>query len=234
MKVMYEDNNIIVIYKPAGVATQSANIASKDCVSLIKEYLKQSQPGNSKGEPYVGIVHRLDQPVSGILVFAKNSKAAAELSRQVGGVGMNKVYRAVVEGVMPQDGEVELKNNIYKDGKEKKAVIVNEGSKNAKLPAGAKLQEAILRYRVEAVREEDNMTNLTVVLQTGRFHQIRAQLANLGHPIAGDRKYGSKVQCPNDFAEEGATAKGAIALEACELTFVHPTTGKQMKFSVAD
>lgn len=231
MKIIYEDESIIVIYKPAGIASQTANVASKDCVSLIKEHLRKSG-GQQKAEPYVGVVHRLDQPVSGLLVFAKNANAAAKLSAHVGGAGMNKIYRAVVEGVISEESRSELKNKMYKDAKEKKAIIVQSESSDSKLPAGAKLQDAILYYKVINVDTKVNQTELEIELKTGRFHQIRAQLSGIGHPIAGDRKYGSTCVCPGDFNEEAKTSKGIIALEACKLTFTHPKTGKIMNFSL--
>jgi len=229
MEILYEDNSIIVIYKPANIATQSANVASKDCVSLIKEHLRRNS--SVKGEPYVGVIHRLDQPVSGILVFAKDSKAAAKLSAQVGGTQMNKIYRAVVEGILPVGGETELTNMLYKDSKEKKAVIVDT-SNDKRIPMDAKLQKAVLSYHVESIDDKSNTSNVLVTLQTGRFHQIRAQLSHLGHPIAGDKKYGSKIICPDDFDQKNSNSGAAIALMASHLEFIHPVTGKIMKYSI--
>lgn len=231
MNVIFEDESIIVIYKPSGLATQTSNIASKDCVSMIKEHLRKNNP-NIKTEPYVGIVHRLDQPVSGILVFAKNQNSAAKLSAQVGGVGMNKVYRATVEGILEADANVELRNVLYKDATEKRAVVVDNNKESVKTPKGVKLQEAILTYSVNAINIDSNTSDISIVLQTGRFHQIRAQLSHIGHPIAGDRKYGSTIPCPSDFAKGENNTRGAIALEANSLSFSHPKTGKRMEFTL--
>lgn len=231
MKILYEDNSIIVINKPAGTATQSANIASKDCVSLIKQHLKKENP-NIKGEPYVGVIHRLDQPVSGILVFAKDSKSAAKLSAQVGGTQMNKIYNALVDGIFPVNEERTLTNMIYKDSKEKKACIVDDKADSNKLPKDVKVQKAILSYKVESADVERNTSFLKITLKTGRFHQIRAQLSHLGHPIAGDKKYGSEILCPSDFDINNTNPKAAIALMACSLEFMHPLTGKIMKFDI--
>ena len=145
---------------------------------------------------------------------------------------MNKIYRAVVEGVISEESRLELKNKMYKDAKEKKAIIVQSEDAGNKLPVGAKLQEAILYYKVKKADAKANLTELEVELKTGRFHQIRAQLSGIGHPIAGDRKYGSTCACPGDFNEEARISKGIIALEACKLTFTHPKTGKIMNFSL--
>lgn len=215
MEILYEDNEIIVINKPAGVATQSANISQKDCVSLIKEHLKKTSPGK-KGDPYVGIIHRLDQPVSGILVFAKNQKSAAELSKQVQTDIMNKRYSAKVEGLLETVENRELKNYIYKDPKQNKAIIPGDKSSNGNI----KVQEAVLIYSTEG--NSDGNSNVGITLKTGRFHQIRAQFAALGHPILGDTKYGA-VQ---------SYKKGQIALCARELTFVHPVKKEKMHFEL--
>lgn len=218
LEILYEDKSIIVINKPAGLATQSANVSQRDCVSLIKEHLRRNN-SSVKGELYVGVIHRLDQPVSGILVFAKNQKAAASLSKQVQSDFMNKQYKAVVEGklwVAEKNREkCCLKNLMYKNSKDSKAVVIN---KKEDAPKGVKVSEGILEYSVEEYRESEDETVLNIKLITGRFHQIRAQLSNIGHPILGDRKYGST----RDY-------KG-IALSAIKLEFVHPDTGEKKLF----
>ena len=211
INILYEDRSIIIAEKEAGLATQSADASSDDCASLIKKHLKES--GQSAGkEPYLGIVHRLDQPVAGILVFAKTRQAAAELSRQTQNGLMNKHYRAVVEGVVDAPDEKELRDSLYKDSRAGRAVIADTA------PAGHKLQEAVLRYRTEKILETENKTILSITLVTGRFHQIRAQLSNMGHPIAGDRKYGAVSSYP----------KG-IALVADRLEFIHPLSGEKVE-----
>ena len=215
LNILFEDNSIIVINKPAGLATQSANISQRDCVSLLKEHLKRENP-DKKGEPYVGVIHRLDQPVSGILVFAKNPKSAALLSKQVQSDFMNKHYNAVVEGQV-SEGKLSLNSLLYKDSKNSKAIVVNE-RENA--PQGVKIQEAKLEYSVISYNTEENTTLVDIHLITGRFHQIRAQFASIGHPIVGDKKYGSTKIC-----------KG-IALEAISLDFVHPETREKMSFTI--
>jgi len=214
INILYEDNSILIIKKPAGLATQSANIRQPDCVSLLKDHLKRTDSG-SNAEPYVGVIHRLDQPVAGILVFAKNKRAAAALSSQVQSTLMNKHYSALVEGVVDVTEETVLTNLMYKDGKISKAVIVDDTDRNV---PGVKIQEATLKYRTEHIFESENRTRLSIDLITGRFHQIRAQLSNIGHPIVGDRKYGAVT-----------TYSSGIALIADKLEFVHPDTGEKVE-----
>ncbi len=214
INILYEDNSIIVVEKPAGVATQSADVRQSDCVSYIKEHLKKNNPGNRE-EPYVGVIHRLDQPVAGLLVFAKTKKAAASLSEQVRSDIMNKHYLAMVEGIIDAPEDTELINYMYKDPQTSKAVITDEKSK------APKLQEARLIYHTDRIIESRNCTILSVKLITGRFHQIRAQLSHIGHPITGDKKYGAKTPY-----EQG------IALVADRLEFVHPDSGEKVEKSV--
>ncbi|MCR5686659.1 MAG: RluA family pseudouridine synthase [Lachnospiraceae bacterium] len=214
IKIIYEDNSIIIVQKDAGLATQSANPAQPDCVSLIKEHLRKSDPGITK-EPYLGIVHRLDQPVAGILVFAKGRRSAAELSRQAGDGIMNKHYLAAVSGIVDCPEETLLTDSMYKDPKCSRAVITDSRD------GEHKVREAKLLYRTEKILPDRNITILSISLITGRFHQIRAQLAHMGHPIIGDRKYGSDVPY----------TKG-IALAADRLEFIHPLSGAKVEKSV--
>ena len=211
IKVIYEDNSIIIIEKSAGLAAQSANVLQPDCVSLIKDHLKRSEP-DIKKEPYVGVVHRLDQPVAGILVFAKNRESAANLSRQIRDGLMNKHYRAVVEGIIASTEETMLTDMMYKDAKAGKAIICDTGRDNVKL------RECRLKFRKEREIPQKNMTVLSIDLLTGRFHQIRAQLAHMGHPIVGDAKYGAVTKYPS-----------GIALVADRLEFIHPVTGEKVE-----
>lgn len=228
-EIIYEDNSIIVIKKPAGMATQTGNISQKDCVTFLKGYLSKS--GSNGKEPYVGIVHRLDQPVAGILVFAKTPKACANLSKQVQSDMMNKCYTALVEGKMDLSKSSELINYMYKDSGQNKSIVLKENVDTDK-HNGMKIQKAVLNYTVEKVSLDGGCSQLSIRLVTGRFHQIRAQLSNLGHPILGDKKYGSKEECPVDFlVDKGMKShRGAIALAANELCLIHPDTGKRMEF----
>lgn len=220
LNILFEDESIIVIDKQRGLATQSAKSYEKDAVSLIKEHLRKENP-SVKVEPYVGVVHRLDQPVSGILVFAKNQKAAAMLSKQAAGDVMNKHYMAIVEGILEDEKEVELVNNIYKDPKTKMAVITDDFLQKETVAGDFQPKKAVLTYRVVSVNRDENTTKLEISLKTGRFHQIRAQLTHLGHPIIGDKKYGSSYNFP-----------GGIALTAFKLEFVHPISKKSMQYTV--
>lgn len=214
IRFLYEDKSIIVVEKPAGIATQTSDVTKPDCVSLIKEHISTNDPGTPK-EPYLGVIHRLDQPVAGILVFAKNKKAAASLSEQVRGTVMNKHYTALVEGVVDAPEDIRLTDMMYKDGRNRRAVIVDDSGKT---PPGKVILEASLTYHTYKILKEKNMTILSIKLETGRFHQIRAQFSNIGHPIVGDRKYGAKTSYPT-----------GIALIAYRLEFRHPDTGEKVE-----
>lgn len=216
-RILYEDNDVIVCHKPAGIATQTARVGQADMVSEISNYLKTIHP-EWKSPPYVGVVHRLDQPVEGILVFARNKTAAADLSRQAAGSGMKKEYLAVVCGAhFPRTGE--LKDYLLKDGKTNTSRVVPPEIRGAK--------EARLSY--EVLSEGSSGTALVrILLDTGRHHQIRVQMANAGMPLLGDHKYAGEA------ALKISAGRGVrdIALCAYQLTFTHPKTGKRMAFEV--
>lgn len=204
--ILFEDKEIIVCHKPSGIATQSARIGTQDMVSLLKNHLAGSRP------PYLAVIHRLDQPVEGLLVFAKTPKAAKALSGQLTTSGFGKYYRAVVKGI-PDPAEGVLENYIKKDGKTNSSKICAPGTPGAKF--------ARLWYRTEKVSGSPDQpeTLLNIHLDTGRHHQIRVQLANIGCPIIGDRKYGN-------------TPARALRLCAYRLEFRHPVTGKEMHFEL--
>lgn len=211
MKVIYEDNSILVVDKPSGIAVQTANISVKSLETECRKYRK------SKGEkPEIYVVHRLDQPVSGIILFAKTKEAAAALSKDMKDENLLKDYRATVY----TQGEIKEKNKlvnyIMKDSKSSKAVICDKESKEAK--------KAELDY--EVISRDGVEVNVVVHLHTGRFHQIRAQLANIGAPIVGDLKYGT------DESIDYSKSKGIkdVRLEAFHIVFRHPETGKLMEF----
>ncbi len=170
-EIIYEDEAVLVISKPAGFATQSANVGQKDCVSFVKEHLFAGSRG--KGEPYVGIVHRLDQPVAGLLVFAKTKEAAASLSKQVQNGMMNKHYVALVEGIIDEPDGRQLCNYIGKDPKTKNAFIANSPDEIIQV------REAKLIYRTDKILRDNNETVLSIDLFTGRFQQIMAQLSHM-------------------------------------------------------
>lgn len=219
--ILYEDDSLIIVQKPAGLATQSANVTQPDCVSILKDHIRKDTP-DLKGEPYLGVVHRLDQPVAGLLVFAKNSQAAASLSRQVQNRKMKKGYMALVEGIVDAPLDTRLADMMYKDSPKSMSVIPDDPKTHtAKDFAGIRLQEAILVYCTKKIFREENRTLLSIELLTGRFHQIRAQLSHMGHPIIGDKKYGA-----SSSYHEG------IALFADRLEFLHPVTGEKIEKKV--
>ncbi|SDB24944.1 RluA family pseudouridine synthase [Eubacterium oxidoreducens] len=206
--ILYEDDELIVCYKPAGLPTQTRQITQKDLVSELRNHLSKEN-----GDSYVGVIHRLDQPVEGILVFAKNQKAAADLSKQVRERQIVKIYRAVVCGEVPDKGVLE--DELVKDSKANKALVLAQPSGQSK--------HARLSYKRLYTNGEVSLVEIT--LETGRYHQIRAQFAHDGHPLVGDRKYGSvSVQ---------GWEKMPLALCAIRLEFEHPTTKKSMEYTIA-
>lgn len=221
-QIIYEDNDMIVCYKPAGIAVQTAGIAQQDMVSELKNYLSDKGTRN----PYIGVIHRLDQPVCGVLVFAKSQKAAAAISAQVQNGSMEKIYQALVYGSFPRESqEGILENLLYKDAKRNTSHIAAMGSREAKLAKKAKLAYKVLETYT---REEGSYSRLEIRLYTGRHHQIRVQMAGCGHPILGDSKYGIQDA---EILNQALETKG-LKLCACRLTLKHPGTGKVMNFEV--
>lgn len=221
-QIIYEDKDIIVCCKPAGIAVQTAGIAQQDMVSELKNYLSEQGVKN----PYIGVIHRLDQPVCGVLVFAKNQKSAASLSAQVQNGSMEKIYRTLVYGSFPQESqEGILENLLYKDAKRNASFIATEGSREANLAKRAKLAYKVLETHT---KEEGSYSKLEIKLYTGRHHQIRVQMAGCGHPILGDGKYGTKEA---EMINQTLEAKG-LKLCAYRLTLKHPGNGKVMTFEV--
>lgn len=208
MNIQYEDQELLVVYKPAGLATQSARVTSPDLVSSVTRHLK--------GAP-VYVVHRLDQPVEGLLVLAKTKQAAAGLSKQLQAGTLNKQYYALVyRGAEELPKEGMLADHLWKNPQTQKAEIVTQTSGKGK--------QAKLQYRVLA--GEDDIALLDVRIETGRFHQIRAQLAHAGFPILGDQKYGTQ----RSMERSKELGIKNVSLFAYALTFTHPKTGKHMEF----
>ena len=207
VEILYEDNHVIVCNKPAGVLSQADGSDSPDMLTILKRYIKQKY--EKPGEVYLGLVHRLDRPVSGVMVFARTSKAASRLSEQIRAGKTVKCYRCIVEGNL--EGEGELKNYILKDSRTNTVTVTDAPVKDSKF--------AVLEYK--AVRTEGNMTLVNIKLGTGRSHQIRAQLAHFGHPIAGDRRYGKDGNVSYD-----------IALQSYRFEFDHPTKKDRMIFEI--
>ena len=205
VKVLYEDNHIIVAIKPNGVLSQSDGSNSPDMLNILKAYIKEKY--QKPGEVYLGLVHRLDRPVSGVMVFARTSKAASRLSEQIRQGRVEKIYRCVVSGVL--EGSGRLENYISKD-ENRNIVTVSDLERPG-------YKTCYLDYKAIAV--EDGMTLAEIKLGTGRSHQIRAQMAHAGFPLIGDQKYGQKDDRCKD-----------VALEAYRLSFEHPVKREKITF----
>jgi len=199
--ILYEDQHIIVCRKEAGVAVQTARMSQMDMESALKNYLAVKDSGKM---PYLAIIHRLDQPVRGVLVFAKTPFAAKELSRQVTQHSIGKYYLAEVEGKIPKESGT-LENYLLKDGKTNTSSVVGANVSGAK--------KATLHYK-----KKDEHT-IEIELVTGRHHQIRVQCAHAGMPLKGDTKY-----------NPGARRTDELGLCAYHLIFKHPKTGRTMEF----
>lgn len=207
LNVVYEDNHIIVVIKPFNVPSQADNTGDMDMLTLVKDYIKNKY--NKPGDVYVGLVHRLDRPTGGVMVFAKTSKAASRLSEAIRNGNFEKKYLAVVCGV-PTYKSGKLEHYLKKDARNNKVVIApfsEEGTKRAELD-----------YKV--IDDNQGFSLVYINLITGRSHQARVQMASLGTPIFGDMKYGA------DKRTKGYN----LALWATEIKFVHPTTKETMLF----
>lgn len=214
--ILYEDAHILVVEKPIGMESQVSSGFAPDMVSEIKKYRNMSCPTGQ--EPYVGVIHRLDKPVGGVMVYAKTKKAAAVLSKQVQDNEMRKKYKAVICG-KPVDNVGKYVDYLLKDGKMNSSRIVDKGITGAK--------RAELNYRVLQTLERDECLSLVEVeLITGRHHQIRVQFAGHGIPLWGDNRYNPK------FVSGIENRRCNVALAACELTFRHPQTGESMTCSM--
>ena len=208
LNILYEDDDIIVCVKEAGVATQTRQIGQKDMESMLRTYRMQ------KGEAsYIGVVHRLDQPVSGVMVFAKTKEAAANLSKQIATKAADKFYYAVTDG-LPEKKKGILEDYLLRDGKTNLSKVVTSKTDGAK--------RAELSYEVVATNDKNAILN--VKLATGRHHQIRVQLANAGWPLVGDRKY--------NFKENMSASGQPLSLCSYKLAFRHPRTGKNVSFEI--
>ena len=208
LEILYEDTDILVCIKPAGVATQTKKNGQQDMESLLKNYRVLK-----KEEPYIGIVHRLDQPVEGVMVFAKNKKAAAVLSQQIARRQADKYYMALcsnADGSWKKGDRDRIEDYLLKDARTNCSRVVPKGTKGAKV--------ASLSYCVQKV--EKGVAFVKIQLETGRHHQIRVQMAHLGHPLIGDRKYGDMQQ------------HGNVALCSCRIRLYHPTSHEKMEFTM--
>ena len=208
LNILHEDEHIIVCYKPAGIPTQTKKLGEQDMVSLLKNYLKGG---------YVAVIHRLDQPVEGLLVFAKTPFAAKELNKGLQGAGFVKHYKAVLWGIPDKQSET-LEDYLVKDGHTNTSRVCSPSEKDAK--------KAVLSYEVIAIGKDDgkDISLVKVKLDTGRHHQIRVQMANMGCPIWGDAKYNTAAVRDRRYRQ--------IALCAYRLEFIHPKTKEKMEFEI--
>lgn len=211
--IVYEDDSLIVVHKPAGIATQTAKLGQADLVSELKNYR------NNKDEnPYIGVVHRLDQPVEGLLVFAKNPDSAKKLSAQLNNSILNKKYAALVEGKLDENAGGELTDYLLKDGRTNSSKVVAPETKDSK--------EAKLIWK--AIKCFGNYSLVEIELFTGRHHQIRVQMSHAKMPLLGDIKYGSETS--KRLSKEKMIPN--TALLANEISFEHPVNKKKMKFNI--
>lgn len=259
-EILYEDRNLLVVRKPAGLATQTAGVGQADAVSELKNYLAASE---GRKMPYLGIIHRLDQPVEGLLVFAKNKQTAGALAKQLtgqpqeAGISLHKRYYAVLYG-NPSQREGELVDAMYRDASKGRAVIVEcsmksdgeetvqkrrrngmedsaaeagDGERGAEVRGRMLPKKAVLHYRIlqtVLTSSGEEISLVDIEIKTGRFHQIRAQMAHAGMPLLGDAKY----------ADEDARACSrrlgirTVALCAGSLSFIHPITGENLYFEI--
>ena len=209
LNVLYEDNHVIVVEKPVNIPSQGDKTGDVDMLSIVKHYLKEKY--QKPGEVYLGLIHRLDRPVGGVMVFAKTSKAAARLSEQVRTKQFEKQYLVVVDGKMQQEKGI-LEDYLLKNERNNISKVVKEGTKNAKL--------ASLDYEVLKYAEDIQLSVVKVNLHTGRHHQIRVQFASRGHSLYADQKYGTRGRGKQ------------IALWAYKLSFYHPITKQKLTFQV--
>ena len=208
MEIVYEDNHIIVVNKAAGEIVQGDKTGDKPLVELLKEYLKEKY--NKPGNVFCGVVHRIDRPVSGLVVFARTSKALTRLNEMLRKGEIHKTYHALVQG-KPKETEGTLENFLISDGRINKTFIST--------PENPEAKKSILEYKTLGIGERYSL--LEINLLTGRKHQIRAQLSAIGHPIKGDLKYGASRSNPD----------GGISLQSHSLSFVHPVSKQPMSFT---
>lgn len=206
LNIVYEDNHVMVVIKPSGIPSQADKTGDIDMLTLVKAYIKEKY--NKPGDVYLGLVHRLDRMTSGLMVFARTSKAASRLSNSIREGDFKKEYIAALFGNLSQNGRLE--NYLLKDERTNVSSVVESNKKNSKL---AQLEYKIIGH---TKYKEKDYTYARIKLYTGRHHQIRVQFSNIGHPLYGDVKYGG--------------VKGDLALVACSLKFIHPTKDEYMEF----
>ncbi len=206
LTVLYEDNHVIVVLKPQNVASCPDESGDENMLDLIKEYFREKY--EKKGNVYLGLVHRLDRPTGGVMVFAKTSKAASRLSAQMKTGDFEKRYLAVLVGT-PDEESGRLINYLKKNTVNNTVYLSTQGTDGAKL--------AMLDYRI--LESKGDLSLAEIELHTGRSHQIRVQMAGISHPVYGDLRYGGE-----------RAQKGKLALWAYSLSFTHPVRGERMRF----
>lgn len=230
-RILFEDNHLLAIDKPAGLLSQGDSTGDANVVDLAKDYRKRHE--NKPGEAYVGLVHRIDRPVSGVIVLAKTSKAASRLNRDWSTPPVEKLYRAVVSVSKSEAGQgganlagletadwSQWTDLLVKDSATNTVRVVRPGSRSADAAQSATLE-------IRRIRTDRDLAELEIRLGTGRGHQIRVQLASRGLPIVGDSKYGSKRVYPDE------TGFPRLALHAWRLTVPHPTLKKGLQLTAA-
>ena len=203
IKIIYEDNHILVVEKPINMPVQEDSSKDKDLLNELKKYLKEKY--NKPGNVYLGLVHRLDRPVGGVMVFAKTSKAASRLNDQIRNNLVTKTYYAVLCGVLKGKGSLE--DYLIKDEKLNISYISNNGK--------------FSKLNYESIDIKENKTLVKINLITGRSHQIRVQFSSRGYPLYGDQKY-----------NKNSLVKEQLALFAKTLEFIHPVTKEKMIFTL--
>lgn len=231
LKIYYQDKDIIVVHKPPFIASQDDGFMNKDMVSLIKSHIYETE---KRTNPYVGVVHRLDKPVEGIMVYALNTKAAGELSKAIARHEFKKIYKAVLKGddselsgITPGEKKM-ISNTLIKRtsaGFIAENYIRQDKRNNISVVCDKPLADAKKsRLEFEILEKTDAMITVSIRLETGRHHQIRATMADIGLPVSGDKKYGQKQD------NTKRTSTESLKLWAYRIVFKHPVTGKYMEF----
>ena len=204
--ILYEDNHLIAVNKPSGILVQGDSTGDKPMVEIVKDFIKKrnEKPGNV----FLGVIHRIDRPTSGIILFAKTSKALSRMNKLFAEKKVKKTYWAVVEGIVDRE-EQHLEHYLSRNHKLNKSFVTNSNSDKAK--------KAVLYYQV--LHRLKTYSLLEVKIETGRHHQIRSQLSNIQYPIKGDLKYSSKR----------SNSDKSISLLAKTLAFTHPVSGKEIE-----
>ncbi|MCQ2975510.1 MAG: RNA pseudouridine synthase [Bacteroidales bacterium] len=205
MKVLYEDNHVIIVSKTTSEIVQGDKTGDKTLIDSVKEYIKEKY--NKPGEVFLGLTHRLDRPTSGIVIFARTSKALSRMNELFRKGDVHKTYWAITSNI-PKNQEGELVNFLVKNEKQNKSYVVSEQNKDAK--------KAILNYKIISHSERYYLWEINLL--TGRHHQIRCQLAKIDCPIKGDLKYGFPRSNPD----------GGISLHARSVSFIHPVSKKEI------